>query len=439
MPFDVPPSESAPTRRSRRVAAPRPEVEAPLSRRELRARAPQNAMNASEPLPEMLAEVTAEAPPLTRRSSRVRPAQAVPAVPVVSEPVLHLPLPSIDDPAPAKDPVIAAGPAAEEPATEERRFAEEPAAEVIEAAAAEVPAGEPVDLFIEAARALNFTGETPIASDEPHPAPQAKARPAHRNRPTSVRRVATLTASISAFGVVGLLAVGMTTPFSALAPTKSASAAAGVSIAAAEDAEQQIQAFVAPAEVKNAEVQSSGGYETATFAELAEVTGINTANAFYVNDPTADIQWPIALGTSKSYSFGQRWGRLHEGIDFTPGNGAPVQAIASGTVRIATESGGAYGVNVYIDHVIDGEMITSHYAHMQHGSLRVSQGEEVEVGDVIGLVGNTGRSFGAHLHFELRLPNNQAIDPMPWLEQYAGTHYPKSDATSEEVASASEE
>lgn len=397
-------------------------------------------MNASEPLPEMLAEVA----PLTRRSSRVRSAPAVPAVPVPSEPVLHLSFLSTEAPAAAKKPVIADEPAAEQPAVEQPaaeapRVAEEPVAEVIEAATAEEPADEPVDLFIEAARALNFTGETPIASDEPRPAPQAKARPAHRSRPTTVRRVATLTASISAFGVVGLLAVGMTTPFSALAPTKSASAAAGVSIAAADEAEQQIQAFVAPAEVKNAEVQSSGGYETATFAELAEVTGINTANAFYVNDPTADIQWPIALGTSKSYSFGQRWGRLHEGIDFTPGNGAPVQAIADGTVRIATESGGAYGVNVYIDHVIDGEMITSHYAHMQYGSLRVSQGQQVEVGDVIGLVGNTGRSFGAHLHFELRLPNNQAIDPMPWLEQYAGTHYPKTAAAEEEVASASEE
>ncbi|GAA1733124.1 M23 family metallopeptidase [Microbacterium paludicola] len=392
-------------------------------------------MNASEPLPEMLAEVA----PLTRRSSRVRSAAAVPAVPVPSEPVLHLPFLSTEAPAAAKKPAIADEPAVEQPAAEAPRVAEEPVAEVIEAATAEEPADEPVDLFIEAARALNFTGETPIASDEPRPAPQAKARPAHRSRPTTVRRVATLTASISAFGVVGLLAVGMTTPFSALAPTKSASAAAGVSIAAAEEAEQQIQAFVAPAEVKNAEVQSSGGYETATFAELAEVTGINTANAFYVNDPTADIQWPIALGTSKSYSFGQRWGRLHEGIDFTPGNGAPVQAIADGTVRIATESGGAYGVNVYIDHVIDGEMITSHYAHMQYGSLRVSQGQQVEVGDVIGLVGNTGRSFGAHLHFELRLPNNQAIDPMPWLQQYAGTHYPKTDAAEEEVASASDE
>jgi murein DD-endopeptidase MepM/ murein hydrolase activator NlpD len=396
-------------------------------------------MNASEPLPEMLAEVA----PLTRRSSRVRSAAAVPAVPVPSEPVLHLPFLSTEEPAAAKpaiadDPTVTQ-PAVEQPAAEASRVAEEPVAEVIEAATAEEPADEPVDLFIEAARALNFTGETPIASDEPHPAPQTKARPAHRGRPATVRRVATLTASISAFGVVGLLAVGMTTPFSALAPTKSASAAAGVSIAAADETEQEIQAFVAPAEVKNAEVQSSAGYETATFAELAEVTGINTANAFYVNDPTADIQWPIALGTSKSYSFGQRWGRLHEGIDFTPGNGAPVQAIADGTVRIATESGGAYGVNVYIDHVIDGEMITSHYAHMQYGSLRVSQGEQVEVGDVIGLVGNTGRSFGAHLHFELRLPNNQAIDPMPWLEQYAGTHYPKADAAEEEVASASEE
>jgi murein DD-endopeptidase MepM/ murein hydrolase activator NlpD len=400
-------------------------------------------MHATEPLPEMLAETdpaavpaaaaigeTAEpvaAPetvaviPAPHQRVRRRPhaeTPAAPAVPVPQAPVSHVSL----------EPSAAAPPAAEEPA-----------AEAVEAAASTDASDEPVDLFIEAARALNFTGETPIASDVPRPAPRApragaQQRAARRPHPTA-RRVATVAASIGAFGVVGLLAVGMTTPFSAIASTESTdpmrmSVAAGP----AEETDEQIQAFVAPAEVQNAQIERASGYEATTFAEMAAVSGINTANAFYVNDPTADIQWPIVLGTSKSYSFGQRWGRLHEGIDFTPGNGAPVQAIAAGTVRIATESGGAYGVNVYIDHVIDGEMITSHYAHMQYGSLKVVPGQKVEVGDQLGLVGNTGRSFGAHLHFELRLPSGQAIDPMPWLQEHAGVHYPKDDKSEETVA-----
>ncbi|WP_203137498.1 M23 family metallopeptidase [Microbacterium sp. JZ31] len=425
-------------------------AEAPLTRRQLRIGDANALMQSGEALPSVIAApvasdaaVPAPVVPATRRSSKVaarseavvlpvaphrsrrRTPIDVPAVPVPQEPVAHVSLETVMTAPIAIAP--AAMPVADEPVVDEV---------APESAAPE----EPVDLFAEAARALNFTGETPVASDEPRPAAPAAPRvgahhSARRARPSAARRVATVTASLGAFGVVGLMAVGMTTPFAALASTESVDVRE-MSIAAgpAEDTDEQIQAFVAPAEVQNAEVQGSGGYETTTFAEMAAVTGINTANAFYVNDPTADIQWPIVLGTSKSYSFGQRWGRLHEGIDFTPGAGAPVQAIAAGTVRIATESGGAYGVNVYIDHVIDGQLITSHYAHMQYGSLKVSAGDEVEVGDTLGLVGNTGRSFGAHLHFELRLPSGQAIDPMPWLEEHAGTHYTEEQAA--EVAGA---
>lgn len=409
-------------------------------------------MQAPEPLPELLAE-TESAPadataavvaaPIAAPQRRIRrsPQAEVPAVPLPSAPVEHLSFEGDDAAAQQREsaqdaPAVAVAQAvvadqAVEPSTLTAPIAvaAEPVAEAIEAAASTAPAEEPVDLFVEAARALNFTGETPLASDEPRPVQDAAPRTgshhtARRKRPT-VRRVATVAASISAFGVVGLLAVGMTTPFSALATTDAA-AAAGVSIAAGTPAaatadDEQIQAFVAPADAQNAQIERTSKYETTTFAEIAAVTGINTANAVYVNDPTADIQWPIVLGTSMSSAFGQRWGRLHEGIDFTPGNGAPIQAIADGTVRIGPY--GAYGNNVYIDHVIDGQMITSHYAHMQDGSVRVTNGQHVEVGDVIGLVGNTGRSYGAHLHFELRLPSGTAIDPMPWLKEHANTHY----------------
>nr|WP_245325300.1 M23 family metallopeptidase [Microbacterium amylolyticum] len=117
-----------------------------------------------------------------------------------------------------------------------------------------------------------------------------------------------------------------------------------------------------------------------------------------------------------------RWGRLHEGIDFVPGEGAPIQSIADGVVRIATEAGGAYGVNVYVDHIIDGQLVSSHYAHMQYGSLQVQAGDTVKVGDVLGNVGNTGRSYGAHLHFEV-IVNGTAIDPMPWMQEHGNRHF----------------
>jgi murein DD-endopeptidase MepM/ murein hydrolase activator NlpD len=419
VPFDVPSAEPAPTRRSRRVADARPVTQAPLTRRQLRALGADAAHRAPETLSDLPA-VPAPAAPVRH----IRLEADVPAEPAAAE--------KAEPEAIAETVTRAEVPAAEAQAAE----AQAAEAQAAEAQAAEAPAAEkplpedPVDLFIEAARALNFTGETPVASPEPDLAAESEPRTgAHHvaRRPSAFRRVATVAASISAFGVVGLLAVGMTTPITALAADVDVAAATtSISASGAEEAaEEEIQAFVAPAEVKNAQIERASGYETATFAELAAVTGINTANAVYVNDPTADIQWPIVLGTSMSSAFGQRWGRLHEGIDFTPGNGAPIQAIADGTVRVATEAGGAYGVHVYIDHVIDGQVISSHYAHMQYGSLNVVPGQQVEVGDVLGVVGNTGRSFGAHLHFELRLPGGQAIDPMPWLKEHAGTHYPK--------------
>ncbi|MFX7621115.1 M23 family metallopeptidase, partial [Acinetobacter baumannii] len=80
--------------------------------------------------------------------------------------------------------------------------------------------------------------------------------------------------------------------------------------------------------------------------------------------------------------------------------GAPIQAIADGVVRTATEDGGGYGVMIIIDHKIDGQLVSSRYAHMLHGSMQVKQGDVVHVGEVIGHTGNTGRSFGAHTHFE---------------------------------------
>ena len=121
-----------------------------------------------------------------------------------------------------------------------------------------------------------------------------------------------------------------------------------------------------------------------------------------------------------SFGFGPRSGEFHEGADFVPGAGAHVQAIAAGTVRIATESGGAYGVTVVVDHIIDGELVSTRYAHMQYGSLQVSVGDTVEAGTFLGQTGNTGRSFGAHTHFEVLQDGTTPIDPIVWLRANAG-------------------
>lgn len=99
--------------------------------------------------------------------------------------------------------------------------------------------------------------------------------------------------------------------------------------------------------------------------------------------------------------YGQRWGRLHSGIDIGKGGrteAVPIVAAASGEV-IKANFDRSYGNVVMITHVIDGQVMTTVYGHME--SLSVSNGQRVEKGQLLGYMGNTGHSTGPHLHFEI--------------------------------------
>ena len=67
-----------------------------------------------------------------------------------------------------------------------------------------------------------------------------------------------------------------------------------------------------------------------------------------------------------------------------------------------------------IDHIVNGQTVTSVYAHLQAGSIPWKVGDRVRVGDVVGLVGTTGVITGVNLHFELRV-DGTAINPVPWM------------------------
>lgn len=292
-----------------------------------------------------------------------------------------------------------------------------------------------VDEFEAAARLFSFTGETPvqvaaaaILEDEPaddsasatHAATQPK-RGRLLGRGAAFKRVTAASATIGAMGIVGLLAVGMTTPAEAVAAASGTTALGTVSLASdvAASGTDEIQAYVAPATATTASLDRSD-YATATTASLASEVGITNYSTFFSNNPNAAIQWPFAVGVPITYGYGWRSGALHEGADFTPGQGAHVQAIAAGTVRIATESGGAFGVTVLIDHIIDGKLVSTRYGHMLYGSLQVSVGDTVVAGQYLGRTGNTGRSFGAHTHVEVLANGTTAIDPIEWLRENAG-------------------
>jgi len=103
---------------------------------------------------------------------------------------------------------------------------------------------------------------------------------------------------------------------------------------------------------------------------------------------------------------------LHTGIDFRAETGADVRATGAGTVSFAGYSGG-YGNMVEVDH---GKGVTTRYGHLSQ--ILVRTGEKIELSDVIGKAGSTGRSTGPHVHYEVRL-NDEAVDPMRFL--VAGT------------------
>lgn len=106
------------------------------------------------------------------------------------------------------------------------------------------------------------------------------------------------------------------------------------------------------------------------------------------------LQWPIT-DSYVSSGFGWRDGVMHEGIDLPQQEGYPIMAAAAGVV-IQSGWDGGYGYSILIDH---GSGIVCRYSHASQ--LLVGVGEQVAPGQTIALVGNTGHSYGNHLHFEV--------------------------------------
>lgn len=126
-------------------------------------------------------------------------------------------------------------------------------------------------------------------------------------------------------------------------------------------------------------------------------------------------KWVPPASTPVVSSYGPRWGRVHQGLDFGARYGAPIKAIGDGVVvgagYLPYESG--YGKITLIQH---SNGIISAYAHQ--ATTLVRAGQRVRAGQVIGLVGSTGRSTGPHLHLEVRTAlHGGQINPLVWLRQ----------------------
>lgn len=110
-----------------------------------------------------------------------------------------------------------------------------------------------------------------------------------------------------------------------------------------------------------------------------------------------------------SSGFGPRWGRMHYGLDLAAPFGAKVKAAASGQVIFAGWNG-SYGLFIELNH----GNIKTLYAHLSR--ILVKKGNIVRQGQVIGLVGATGRAFGSHLHFEVE-SHGKKVNPFSYLTQ----------------------
>ncbi len=121
----------------------------------------------------------------------------------------------------------------------------------------------------------------------------------------------------------------------------------------------------------------------------------------------AQLHWPVG-GVITSH-YGMRGGRLHAGLDIGRNYGAAVRASASGVVTYSGWIRG-YGRIVEIDH----GRLKTRYAHLK--SFSVKKGASVVQGQVIGRVGSSGNTTGAHLHFEV-LKDGRAYNPLPFLDQ----------------------
>lgn len=122
-----------------------------------------------------------------------------------------------------------------------------------------------------------------------------------------------------------------------------------------------------------------------------------------------EYAWPVPKVRKISSGFGDRWGRKHEGIDIPAPVGTPVVAVKDGVVQYSDDKISGYGNMIVIEHP---GKVFSVYAHLD--SLGVDKGDRVRRGQVIAKSGNTGRSTGPHLHFEIRI-KDKARDPAQYL------------------------
>lgn len=221
------------------------------------------------------------------------------------------------------------------------------------------------------------------------------------------------------FGLVATVAIPAYAAWQPPAETKTAQ----------QLAEDGAQSLVIASDVSSADLSRSS-YNATTADEVAKKKAAEkrAASAATYSGSTAQIDpasiptgtgslsWPTRSLTGLSDGWGARGG-THHGQDMLAPEGAPIYASADGVVSVSTDSGGAYGAYIKIEHVIDGQRVSTLYAHMVYGTRLVQAGDTVTRGQQIGSTGHTGYATANHVHFEVFV-NGSKVPPMPWLGAY---------------------
>ncbi len=247
------------------------------------------------------------------------------------------------------------------------------------------------------------------------PRGMSSARGPQRKKRHVTARLLTATAMV----FVAAIAVATSVPANALLSTKDIQALSST------------QAKGVVSTIQDGQSVDGTGVSVAAGRDTVSVSGASPVKAYtdltsqkispIVPVSTGPILWPFPNPVALTDGFGARqgmWtaggytGNFHTGQDFDPGAGTPIQAVADGIVSEVSST--LCGTSIVIDHNVNGEKFESEYCHMVYGSAKVTVGESITAGTVIGNVGETGMATGPHLHLEIHV-NGNAIDPLGFL------------------------
>jgi murein DD-endopeptidase MepM/ murein hydrolase activator NlpD len=154
---------------------------------------------------------------------------------------------------------------------------------------------------------------------------------------------------------------------------------------------------------------------------LRRAAGASSTSDLKVLGHRFPLAGPFSWGGADARFGARREGHAHQGQDLAAPEGTPVLAPRGGLIKTVQYQAGGAGHYVVLDGA--GEQRDYVFMHLKTGSITVREGQSVRTGQQIGLVGNTGRSSGAHLHFEIWngagwYTGGRPVDPLPLLQAW---------------------